>query len=155
MKQLGLLKQQNRNLKVMLSIGGWTYTNEKKHLDPVGASDAARKKFAASCVDFIKNYGFDGIDIDWEYPQDADQGKQFLALLRAIRAALDVYADLLAKDKTYAKEARPQFLMSIAAPAGKENYDHIPLGDMAATLDFVNLMVRPSPSLDPSFQLLD
>jgi chitinase len=67
-KQLGLLKQQNRNLKVMLSVGGWTYTNEKKHLDPVGASAAARKKFAASCVDFIKNYGFDGIDVDWEYP---------------------------------------------------------------------------------------
>jgi chitinase len=142
MKQLGLLKQQNRNLKVMLSIGGWTYTNEKKHLDPVGESDTATKKFAASCVDMIKNYGFDGIDVDWEYPQDEEQGKQFLALLRAIRAALDAYAKSLAKDKTYAKEAQPHFLLSIAAPAGAENYGNLPLKDVADELDFINLMVR-------------
>jgi chitinase len=155
-KQLGLLKKQNRNLKVMLSIGGWTYTNEKKHLDPVSASAAARAKFAASCVDFVKNYGFDGIDVDWEYPQDANQGQQFLALLQAVRSALDAYADSLAQDNTDAKAARPHFLMSIAAPAGKDNYDNIPLGAVAATLDFVNLMVTlPCPSLLVRSQPLD
>jgi chitinase len=144
-KQLGLLKQKNRNLKVLLSIGGWTYTNEKKSLDPVGASDAARKNFAASCVNMIKNYGFDGIDVDWEYPKDQDQGKQFLALLQEIRKALTAYADYLSRDKGYAKEASPQFLLSIAAPAGADNYGNIPLREVAETLDFVNLMVSPLP----------
>jgi chitinase len=140
-KQLGLLKQKNRNLKVMLSIGGWTYTNTNKALDPVGASDAARKTFAASCVNMIKNYGFDGIDVDWEYPKDTEQGTQFLALLTEIRQALNNYADYLASNKGSAKETRPQFLLSIAAPAGSENYQHIPLREVAAQLDFVNLMV--------------
>jgi chitinase len=136
-----MLKQKNRNLKVMLSIGGWTYTNTNKALDPVGASDAAQKTFATSCVNMIKNYGFDGIDIDWEYPKDTQQGTQFLALLTAIRQALNDYEDYLARDNGYAKEARPQFLLSIAAPAGADNYQHIPLREVAAQLDFVNLMV--------------
>lgn len=140
-KQLGLLKQNNRNLKVLLSIGGWTYTNTKKDLDPVGASDTARKNFAASCVNMIKNYGFDGIDVDWEYPQSKEQGNLFLLLLREIRRALDDYADYLGQDKGYAKEARPHFLLSIAAPAGADNYGNLPLRDMAETLDMINLMV--------------
>jgi chitinase len=140
-KQLGLLKQKNRNLKVLLSIGGWTYTNTKKDLDPVGASEVARKNFAASCVDMIKNYGFDGIDVDWEYPQSTEQGNQFLALLREIRQAMDDYADHLAREKGYAEEDRPHFLLSIAAPAGEDNYNKIPLREVAETLDFVNLMV--------------
>lgn len=145
-KQLGLLKQKNRNLKVLLSIGGWTYTNTKKELDPVGASDAARKNFAASCVNMIKNYGFDVIDVDWEYPQSTEQGGQFLALLKEIRQAMDAYADNLTSHKSYAKEARPQFLLSIAAPAGADNYDNLPLGEMARVLDMINLMVKKSTS---------
>jgi chitinase len=140
-KQLGLLKKENRNLKVLLSIGGWTYTNTKKGLDPVGASEAARKTFAASCVDLIKNCGFDGIDVDWEYPQSIEQGNQFLALLREVRQAMDDYADHLAKENGGAQEARPHFLLSIAAPAGADNYNKIPLREVAETLDFVNLMV--------------
>lgn len=64
-KQLQLLKAKNRNLKVMLSIGGWTYTNTNKHMDAPASTAAGRKKFADSCVDMIRNYGFDGIDIDW------------------------------------------------------------------------------------------
>jgi chitinase len=141
-KQLGLLKQKNRNLKVMLSIGGWTYTNTNKHMDPVGASATAMTTFVNSCVNMIKNYGFDGIDIDWEYPQTTQQGAQFLALLKAVRAALDEYADFLARNKGYAQEARPHFLLSIAAPAGEDNYRRLPLGQMAGVLDFINLMVR-------------
>lgn len=141
-KQLGLLKQKNRNLKVLLSIGGWTYTNTNKQLDPVGASKSARENFAKSCVEMIKNYGFDGIDVDWEYPQTTEQGQQFLALLREIRSAMNEYAKYLGRDKGYAKEATPKFLLSIAAPAGKDNYGRLPLKEMGEVLDMVNLMVR-------------
>jgi len=140
-KQLGLLKQKNRNLKVMLSIGGWMYTNEKKHLDPVGASATYQKNFADSCVDMIKNYGFDGIDVDWEYPQSSEQGEQFLALMKAIRQALNDYSDFMTRYRGYAAEAKPHFLLSIAAPAGEVNYRNLPLNELAAELDFINLMV--------------
>lgn len=145
-KQLSLLKAANRNLKVLLSIGGWTYTNEKKHMDAMAATDAGRKKFASSCVDMVKDYGFDGIDIDWEYPQDTTQGAQMLLLLKEVRRQLDEYADSLQFGTTdeYGRQTqiKAKFLLSIAAPAGEKNYKNMPLRDIAGALDFINLMVR-------------
>ncbi|KAJ4365829.1 Chitinase 4 [Neocucurbitaria cava] len=140
MKQLQLLKQQNRNLKVLLSIGGWTYTNTKKDMDTPAFTAEGRQTFAASCVDMVKNYGFDGIDIDWEYPQDTTQGSQFLALLTEIRKELDAYAETLVYGDDSGNEEKPHFLMSIAAPAGEINYRNLPLQDISDVLDFVNLM---------------
>ena len=137
LKQLYLLKKQNRNLKVLLSIGGWTYAHEQKHFDAPAATAQGRKKFADSCMKLIKDLGFDGIDIDWEYPRDAEQGQQLLMLLQEIRRAMDAYATKLEGETG----TRPQFVLTIAAPAGESNYKNMPLGAIAQTLDFINLMV--------------
>lgn len=79
--QLKKLKKLHPNLKIVVSLGGWTYS---KYFSDVAATDAARKKFVSSCIDmYIKGnlpeYGgaggpgtaagiFDGFDIDWEWP---------------------------------------------------------------------------------------
>ncbi|WP_370949177.1 glycosyl hydrolase family 18 protein [Amycolatopsis sp. cg5] len=112
--QLKKLKAANPNLKVLVSLGGWTYS---KYFSDVAATDASRKKFVSSCVDtWIKGniapYGgaggpgtaagiFDGIDIDWEWPGSPDghpgnhwspNDKQNLtALLAEFRTQLDAY----------------------------------------------------------------
>ncbi|XVV03553.1 glycosyl hydrolase family 18 protein [Actinosynnema sp. CA-248983] len=79
--QLKKLKAKHPHLKVLISLGGWTYS---KYFSDVAKTDAARKKFVASCLDiYIKGnlptYNaaggpgtaagiFDGIDLDWEWP---------------------------------------------------------------------------------------
>ncbi|CAI6339007.1 unnamed protein product [Periconia digitata] len=147
LKQLNLLKKKNRNLKVLLSIGGWTYAHEQKHFDTPAATPQGRKTFADSCVKLIKDLGFDGIDIDWEYPSNPEQGQQLLLLLQEIRSAMDAYADKLAAEAG----ERPHFVLSIAAPAGESNYKNMPLGAIAQVLDFINLMAYDySGSWDPN-----
>lgn len=135
LKKLNIAKKKNRNLKIMLSIGGWTYTNTVKHFDTPASTSEGRKRFADSCVQMIKDYGFDGIDLDWEYPQNPEQGEQLVMLLQEIRHAMDAYAQTIAGGDT-----PPHFQLSIAAPAGKSNYQNLPLNRLAAVLDFINLM---------------
>ena len=124
-------------MKILLSIGGWTYAHEQKHFDAPAATPQGRKKFADSCVTMIKDLGFDGIDIDWEYPQDAEQGQQLSLLLKEIRGAMNAYERKLEGETG----TRPRFVLTIAAPAGEKNYGNMPLGEIAETLDFINLMV--------------
>ncbi len=85
LNQLRKLKARYPHLKVLVSLGGWTYS---KYFSDVAATDAARKKFVSSCVDTwikgnVKPSGgaggpgpaagiFDGIAVDWEWPGSPD-----------------------------------------------------------------------------------
>ena len=55
------IKKQHRQIKVLLSIGGWTYYTE---FNPVVIYPPNRSKFVASAVRLIEEYGIDGLDID-------------------------------------------------------------------------------------------
>ncbi len=128
--QLVEIKAAYPHLKTLISVGGWTLSAD---FPEVAATAAGRGRFATSCVDFMLEYGFDGIDIDWEYPVTggltegaAADTENFTLLLRAVRSELDSRA--------------PASLLTIAAPAGSDKVDNLEPAGIAAEVDWINLM---------------
>ncbi|KAJ7254697.1 glycosyl hydrolases family 18-domain-containing protein [Mycena haematopus] len=130
LKQLYLLKLANRNLKVSLSIGGWTYSQDGHFAFVTNA--AARATFVTDAVAMIENYGFDGIDLDFEYPASTAQGQGFADLFTELRTAFDALAAKKGDSTTYQ--------LSAAVSAGAANYANLVVPQMNAALTFWNLM---------------
>lgn len=70
LKQISDLKKEYPDLKVMLSIGGWG----SGRFSEMVADPELRGAFAKDCKRVVKEYGLDGIDIDWEYPTNGSAG---------------------------------------------------------------------------------
>ncbi len=84
--------------KVLLSIGGWSYNDTP--LEGVfmeATSDSAKvQKFAENIFAMCEEYGFDGIDMDWEHPRvDGTSAKQYEALMLALSEKLHAVDKLL------------------------------------------------------------
>jgi chitinase len=125
------LKVAHPHLKTLVSVGGWTLSAPFSNM---ADTPAERATFAASCVAFIRQWGLDGVDIDWEWPvtrngKSADT-QNFTLLLADLRAALD---------QASAEDGKA-YLLTIAAPAGQWNYQHIELDRIHAHVDFINIM---------------
>lgn len=65
-KRFVKLKERNPAAKTLVAIGGWN-EGSTKYSDMV-ANDGVRAQFVQNVVAFVKKYGFDGFDLDWEYP---------------------------------------------------------------------------------------
>ena len=135
--QLLELKQKYPALKVLISIGGWSWSG---NFSTAARDEASRQRFAASCIElYLKQYQgvFDGLDIDWEYPVNGglhpgvpEDKANFTSLLRELRRQLD---ELEAAENRH-------YLLTIAAPVGPGNIRNIELEAIAATVDWINLM---------------
>ena len=74
-----------RQVRVLISVGGWGWDAEFEALAADPASPAA---FVENLQAFVARYQLDGVDIDWEYPDLGASAQNFLALIRALRAAM-------------------------------------------------------------------
>jgi chitinase len=72
------LKKKNQGLKVIIALGGWTFNDNGTIWQPVfsdlASTSEKRSQFAKKFLTFLDRYGFDGVDLDWEYPGAPDRG---------------------------------------------------------------------------------
>ncbi|MBP2097745.1 glycosyl hydrolase family 18 protein [Enterococcus rivorum] len=64
------LKSKNRNLKVGISLGGWS---KSANFSVIAANPEKRKNYIDNVLEFIKYTGMDFVDVDWEYPNSPRQ----------------------------------------------------------------------------------
>ncbi|QYR21072.1 glycoside hydrolase family 18 protein [Paenibacillus sp. sptzw28] len=134
--QLLKLKKRYPHLKTFISVGGWSWSGK---FSDAALTDASRSAFADSCVAFIVKYGFDGVDIDWEYPVAGGaegnvkrpQDKQnFTYLMQKLRSKLNAQG---------AKDGK-KYLLSFAGAAGPDYVNHIELSKLQRVVDHINIM---------------
>ena len=107
--------QQYPELEVLLSIGGWGADG----FSQACATPEGRKKLVDSILRIVDEYGFQGVDVDWEYPANATAGiasaendmENWYALLKLLREGLDERAE---------REGR-MYRLSVALGAGEEH----------------------------------
>ncbi|KFY68430.1 hypothetical protein V496_01052 [Pseudogymnoascus sp. VKM F-4515 (FW-2607)] len=129
LKQLYLLKKRNRNLKVFLSIGG---AGSSANFTSSMSRSEGRLLFAQSSIKLVKNLGFDGLDIDWEFPENEAQAINYALLLKNVRGALDSYGQSL--------DPPHYFELSAAGPAGASIISNLNVTRLDPYLNFWNVM---------------
>ncbi len=154
---LNKYKAANPGVKVLPAVGGWAETGG--YFDGNGdrvasggfytmtESQAKIDTFADSAVDFIREYGFDGVDIDYEYPtsnnqagnpddfafSDAKRGELFegyVALMKTLREKLD---EAGAEDGEY-------YMLTTATPSSGWLLRGMEVFQITQYADYVNMM---------------
>ncbi|KAI0009748.1 glycoside hydrolase superfamily [Xylariaceae sp. FL0662B] len=128
-KQLFIHKKHNRHLKTLLSIGGWNYSPK---FASAAATEMGRQTFAKSAVQIVTDWGFDGIDVDWEFPSTDVEKENFVKLLEVCRSAFDRYS--------FQHHLGYRFEISVASPASPLNYQNMDLATMNRYVDTWHLM---------------
>ncbi|RII19394.1 Chitinase C precursor [Streptomyces sp. YIM 130001] len=122
--QLRKLKELHPDLKILWSFGGWTWSG--------GFTDAAKNPdaFAQSCLDLVEDPRwadvFDGIDIDWEYPNACG--------LTCDTSGREAYKDLMAAVRGKFSDQ----LVTAAIPADASEGGKIDAADYAGAAQYVD-----------------
>lgn len=135
--QIRLQKLNHPDVKVLISVGGWTLS---KYFSDVALTNASRTTFANSCVDFLRTYDFfDGIDIDWEYPVSGgepdniyrpEDKQNYTLLMQKLRSVLNTAG---AQDGKY-------YMLTAAVSASFEKMPNYEINKYPQYMDFMIVM---------------
>jgi len=146
LSKLNALKHDNPRLRVLLSVGGWIWSNR---FSDMAATPASRQAFIASALALVRQHGLDGIDIDWEHPAKggiaciegktchrSDDKENYVRLASELRSAFEL-AGKQAGGRHYL------ITIAVGAHASLVEDSDAPSSwtvRLAAQLDWINLM---------------
>jgi len=126
------LKEKKNSLQAWISVGGWSFTDPgptQTAFSDMTSTKANRAKFINNLKQFMDTYGFDGIDLDWEYPGADDRGgnsadsANYVLLAQDIRAAFGT-----------------RYGISMTLPTSYWYLQHFDLPGIQKHIDWFNLM---------------
>lgn len=131
------LKSLSSGLEVWVSIGGWTFsdndTSTQAVFPDIAGDTDKRQTFADNLVSFMTRYGFDGVDLDWEYPGAGDRGgskvdtDNYVLLLKTLR-------------ETFQASPRGDYGLSFTIPSSYWYLKWFDIPSMLKYADWTNIM---------------
>ncbi|AOA63291.1 Putative chitinase [Komagataella phaffii CBS 7435] len=130
LKQLYQMKLIKPSLQTSMSIGGWGRTDGFKALMK---DESKVEQFVSSCVSAMQEFGFDGVDLDWEYPSNDEEGQFLLHLVSSLKRKLSQL-------EAHYELPPDTFLITLATPASLYTLQHYPLSRLDLFVSFWNVM---------------
>lgn len=87
-------KAHANGVKVMISVGGWN-NGDDGAFESLAGNSSYRTAFTNNIVAFVNQYGLDGADIDWEYPDAGTSANNYVTLMTQLATALHTRGKLL------------------------------------------------------------
>ncbi|KAM7185747.1 chitinase [Naviculisporaceae sp. PSN 640] len=129
------LKTKQRGLEVWIAIGGWAMNDPGDYrttFSDLAKSDAAQDAFFESLITFMGIHGFDGVDIDWEYPVAEDRG--------GIPEDYDNFPRMMARMRARLNASGKKYGTSLTLPASYWYMQGFNLAALEPSVDFFNIM---------------
>ncbi|KAF7153767.1 hypothetical protein RHSIM_Rhsim01G0038600 [Rhododendron simsii] len=128
------IRKKNPPAKTLFSVGGGG--EGPAIFSRMASSSSSRKSFIDSSIEVARKYGFDGVDLDWEFPQDAKDMENLGYLLDEWRAAVQKDAKVTGRSPLLLTAATYFSVEFFLGPVVRS----FPVASISKNLDFVNAM---------------
>lgn len=116
-------KIHEKGSKILLSFGGW---GNSWGFSSSTSSTGSRSVFINNIISTCEDYGYDGVDIDWEHPSNVDEKNNLNDFIFELKTALN--------------ERHPDWLISMAIPISNWSGQYYDLEYLSQYIDFFNAM---------------
>ncbi|KFA70057.1 hypothetical protein S40285_09374 [Stachybotrys chlorohalonatus IBT 40285] len=136
MRRIHSLKLIQPDLQVWIAVGGWTFNNPgptATTFSNIAASPEAQDAFISSLVKVMNTYGFDRLDLDWEYPVAPDRSgrgedfENFVTFMERLR-------------KRFNDWGMSRKGISLTLPSSYWYLQHFDIKNLERSVDWFNIM---------------
>jgi chitinase len=114
-------------VKVLLSLGGWGWDRQ---FAAIVSRPESEDRYVKAVLDLVDTSDYDGIDLDWEYPDTAQEVEGFNRLVRRFRKGIDAIGK---------RKGRPM-VQTMAASSNAGTLRWLSKEVLLETMDWIHVM---------------